>query len=146
MSQLISLDAGCWKRNVIKDDPVRPHLDTEWRMQNGRVVFALEDETAGIINSVLCVAFTNGVAITEEELNNTTNPNTAMFYSVWSYTKGAGREIIFTTVEVIKRDYPHIVRFVTLSPLTQMAENFHLRNGAQFLQKGTTCQNFEYQV
>jgi hypothetical protein len=146
MSQLISLDMDCWKRNIIKDDPVRPHLDMEWRMQNGRAVFALEDETAGIIDAVVCVAFTNGVAITEEDLNNTKNPNTAMFYSVWSYTKGAGRKIIFITTEVIKRDYPHINRFVTLSPLTLMAETFHLNNGAKFLKKGLTCQNFEYQL
>jgi hypothetical protein len=34
---------------------------------------------------------------------------------------------------------------VTLSPLTEMAERFHIRNGAVFLRKGTLCQNFEYE-
>ena len=37
-----------------------------------------------------------------------------------------------------------IKRFVTLSPLTEMAEKFHLRNGAELIYKGKTCQNFEY--
>lgn len=143
MTQLVSFDNNDWKKSYIKDDPVRPHLDIEWRMQDGRQVFGLEDEQ-GIMKSVVCVAFTNGVAITEEDLNNTTNPDTAMFYTVWSYQKGAGRDIIFNSVDVIKRDYPHIKRFVTLSPLTEMAEKFHLRNGAVFLRKGETCQNFEY--
>jgi hypothetical protein len=145
MTQLVSFDIHDWKKNYIKDDPVRPHLDMEWRMQDGREVFGLEDEY-GIMKSVVCVAFTNGVAITEEELNNTKDPDTAMFYTVWSYTKGAGRDIIFNAVDVIKRDYPHIKRFVTLSPLTEMAEKFHLRNGAVFLRKGQSCQNFEYLV
>ena len=145
MTHLVSFDVYDWKKNYIKDDPVRPHLDLEWRMQDGREVFGLEDEY-GIMKSVVCVAFTNGIAITEEELNNTKDPDTAMFYTVWSYTKGAGRDIIFNAVDVIKRDYPHIKRFVTLSPLTEMAEKFHLRNGAVFLRKGQSCQNFEYLV
>ena len=144
MKQLSSVDMTDWKRHIISDDPVPPHLDMEWRLKDGREVFILEDE--GAICSVVCVAFTNDVAITEEDLNNTDNPNTAMFYTVWSYTKGSGRDIIFDAVDVIKRDYPHIKRFVTLSPLTEMAEKFHLRNGATFLARGETCQNFEYLV
>jgi hypothetical protein len=37
-------------------------------------------------------------------------------------------------------------RLVTLSPLTEMAEKFHLRNGAKLIQKNETTQNFEYVV
>jgi len=37
-------------------------------------------------------------------------------------------------------------RIVTLSPLTEMAERFHLSNGARFLRKGDSCQNFEYEL
>jgi len=136
-----------WTLGYVKDDPVRPHIPTAWRVSNGREVYILEDDTAGVARAVLCVAYTNGVALDEEYMDKfTTNPNTAMFYTVWSYNKGAGREIIFSTAEVIKREKPHIVRFCTLSPLTEMAERFHLRNGAQFLRKGDTCQNFEYEI
>jgi len=134
-----------WTLGYVKDDPVRPHLPMNWRITNGREVYCLENDI-GIARAVVCVAYTNGVALTEEELNNTTDPDTAMFYTVWSYDKGAGREIIFSTADVIKRDKPHIKRFCTLSPLTEMAEKFHLRNGASFLRKGDKCQNFEYTV
>ena len=37
-------------------------------------------------------------------------------------------------------------RLVTLSPLTDMARKFHLRNGAVELQVNETTQNFEYKV
>jgi len=135
-----------WTLGYVKDDPVRPHLPMAWRTRNGREVYILEDDEAGVARAVLCVAYTNGVAITENDLNNTTDPDTAMFYTVWSYDKGAGREIIFSTAEVIQREKPYIKRYCTLSPLTEMAEKFHLRNGASFLQRGETCQNFEYEV
>ena len=39
---------------------------------------------------------------------------------------------------------PHIKRFVTLSPKTEMAKKFHLRNGATELQENETTVNFEY--
>jgi len=134
-----------WKLGHVKDDPVRPHIPIAWRVAKGREVYGLEDDD-GMIGAVLCVAYTNGVAITEDDLDRTENANTAMFYTVWSYTKGAGRKIIFDTAKVIKRDKPNIKRFCTLSPLTEMAERFHLRNGASFLHRGETCQNFEYEV
>ena len=143
MLKLINTDCTI---NYVEDDPVRPHLPMSWRITDGREVYLLEDDDAGVSRAILCVAYTKGVAITEEDLNNTQDPDTAMFYTVWSYEKGAGREIIFSTAEVIKRDKPHIKRFCTLSPLTEMAEKFHLRNGAKFLRKGETCQNFEYEL
>ena len=42
------------------------------------------------------------------------------------------------------KDSNHLNRLVTLSPLTAMAEKFHLRNGAKLLQKNLWSQNFEY--
>jgi len=38
----------------------------------------------------------------------------------------------------------HLTRLVTLSPLTEMAEKFHKRNGAKLLQRNVWSQNFEY--
>ena len=40
----------------------------------------------------------------------------------------------------------HLNRLVTLSPLTDMARKFHLRNGAKELQVNKTSQNFEYTI
>ena len=35
---------------------------------------------------------------------------------------------------------------ILLSPLTEMARRFHIRNGAKFIGKSDTCQNFEYDL
>lgn len=136
-----------WTLGVTRDDPVRPHIPMAWRIANGREVYILADDTTDEARAVVCVAYTNGVAIDEEYMNDFwENPNTAMFYTVWSYDKGAGREIIFEVANKIKNEKPYIHRFCTLSPLTEMAEKFHLRNGASFLRKGEYCQNFEYRI
>jgi len=68
-----------------------------------------------------------------------------VFYTVWSYARGAGRQMVLEASKAIKQSRP-VTRFVTLSPLTEMAERFHLRNGAQLIARGTECQNFEYTI
>ena len=145
----------------VEKDPVRPHLPADWRIMCGREVYALyEDQYAQYAppledgkRAVICVGYTNEVPITEQELDAFSKEawkegqdfgNTAVFYTVWSYSKGAGREIIIEAAKHIK-ETKGCTRFVTLSPLTQMAERFHLRNGAVLLNKGDECQNFEYE-
>ena len=39
----------------------------------------------------------------------------AVFYTVWSYAKGAGRKMVLETAEYLKKERG-IKRFVTLSP------------------------------
>ena len=146
---------------ILPDDPVRPHITADWRIMCGREVYALyEDQYAQYAppleegkRAVICVGYTNRVPITESQLDwmsseswsaEDTTPDTAVFYTVWSYSKGAGREIILEAAKHIK-ETKGVTRFVTLSPLTQMAERFHLRNGAVLLDKGEECQNFEYE-
>ena len=72
------------------------------------------------------------------------NSTVAVFYTVWSYGAGAGREIVFRAMEWTKENYPNVKRYVTLSPPTKMAEKFHLRNGAIKLQDNQDTVNFEY--
>jgi len=146
---------------VVAEDPVRPHLPADWRIMCGREVYALyEDQYAQYappleegVRAVICVGYTNQVPITEQQLDwmsteswssSDTIPDTAVFYTVWSYSKGAGREIILEAAKHIK-ETKGVTRFITLSPLTQMAERFHIRNGAVLLNKGEECQNFEYE-
>ena len=139
---------------MIKDDPVRPHILVDWRLKTQRKVWVLEDETSKEVRAIINVAFTNEPPITEHELDYFTQAacqdgqhgDIAVFYTVWSYSKGAGREIIIESGKRIKKEYPHVKRMVTLSPLTEMAEKFHLRNGAKFLKKGQECQIFEYNL
>ena len=40
----------------------------------------------------------------------------------------------------------HLNRLVTLSPLPEMARNFHTKNGAKELQVNKESQNFEYDI
>tara|TARA_B100002019_G_scaffold284260_1_gene291698 strand:+ start:629 stop:1081 length:453 start_codon:yes stop_codon:yes gene_type:complete len=147
---LVKLDTDDWKLGYCKDDPVRPHLPLSWRVQAGREVYGLESDT-GEVEAVICVGYTNDVPITEHELDyysqaacqDGQHGNVAVFYTVWSYAKGAGRRMVLETAEYLKNERG-IKRFVTLSPLTEMAERFHIRNGATLLAKGNECQNFEY--
>ena len=153
LNKLVKIETDSWL-GYCKDDPVRPHLPLYWRIQDGREVYALFEEQYAVEapvdfegpKAIICVAYTNGVATTEEDLNRTEDPDTAMFYTVWSYDKGAGREIVNAVAKHIKDTREDITRYVTLSPLTEMAERFHLRNGATLARKGDTCQNFEYKL
>lgn len=143
---------------IIKDDPVRPHLTTDFRTSSHREVYALyEDKYAEQhfpdedIKAVICVAYTNEVPKDEYELDlfsqaacqDGQRGHIAVFYTVWSYSKGAGREIVNTVAKEL-HDNERATRFVTLSPLTEMAERFHIKNGAELLAKHDSCQNFEY--
>ena len=132
-------------KEVVADDPVRPHIPAEWRTTGGREVYGLfEDESAEILRAVICVAYTNEVPTNESEMDNR-GTDVAVFYTVWSYDRGAGRDIVLKVAEHIKNT-TFVKRFVTLSPLTEMAEKFHLRNGAELIGKYDECQNFEYTV
>ena len=64
---------------------------------------------------------------------------------MWSKKKGGGRAIVNEVYKMVK-DSNHLSRLVTLSPLTDMARNFHLKNGAKELQVNATSQNFEYDI
>lgn len=127
------------------NDPVRPHIPAFFRTTepNETYIYSFKDN----IDAVICVAYVNEVPQNEHELHegccNEKN-KIAIFYTVWSYTRGAGTEIIFAVKEHIQKTKPHVERFVTLSPCTQMATNFHLKNGAVLLDKFKEYQNFEY--
>lgn len=129
--------------DLLKDDPVRPHLSWEWRRRSGREVYVLEREEK--VAAVICVAFMDEVPSCELDMK-WQGMSHAIFYTVWSYDKGAGREIVLGIANRLKMQRPWVKRFVTLSPLTEMAEKFHLKNGAKFLAKHKDCQNFEYEL
>ena len=140
----------------VSEDPVRPDLTLEWRLAKGRKIYGLkyEDEIEGII----CVAFTNDIPKSVLELDQlskdaflqsvTRDQNVgkiAIAYTVWSKKKGGGKLIVKEVYKMIKKSN-HLNRLVTLSPLTEMAKKFHLRNGAELLQINEKTQNFEYKV
>ena len=138
------------------DDPVRPELSNEFRTSFGRKIYGVKYQ--GEIHAVMCFAFTNNIPKTVDELdllskdaflqsaNRAQNVGKiAIAYTVWSKKKGGGKLIVKEVYKMIKKSN-HLNRLVTLSPLTEMARKFHLRNGAVELQVNDETQNFEYKV
>jgi hypothetical protein len=128
----------------IKDDPVRPELDREFRVGPNRFVSVLADETP---RAIVCVSLLDTVPAAVEELGTAVvDATVAVFYTIWSYAPGAGTEILFSTVERIRQEFPNIQRFVTLSPKTEMARRFHIKNGAEVFRENEQTINYEYRV
>lgn len=136
-------------KHLLNDDPVRPELSYDFRTAYDREVLVLSDNEDNA-HAVICVAYNHQVPETVEELNrygmsDFNDPNRiAVFYTVWSYTKGSGRDIVFSAVDYIKENKPWVRRFVTLSPKTEMARKFHLSNGAIVLSENIESDNYEY--
>lgn len=141
----------------VKEDPVRPELDLIFRQTYGRKILGLRDDE-GDISAIICFAFTDEVPKTVEELEKFSYDSAmrasrragvqgsiAVAYTVWAKKKGGGRAIINEVYKRIKKSN-HLNRLVTLSPLTKMARNFHIKNGAKELQVNETSQNFEYDM
>ena len=151
-AELVELD----KCNV-SEDPVRPELDNLFRTSYGRKIFGVKFKDE--IHAVMCFAFTDEIPKSVEELklfsqdaflkNVQRDPNKvgriAIAYTVWSKKRGGGKLIVKEVYKMIKKSN-HLNRLITLSPLTDMARKFHLRNGAVELQVNETTQNFEYKV
>jgi len=129
---------------LIKDDPVRPEIPLEQRINSNSQIFVLKDEENRPI-AVTCVKFLNSVPTRVEELVDTVvNTNTAVFYTIWSYAAGAGRKLIQEAQKEIKKTHPEVDTYVTLSPKTEMAEKFHLKNGAEKWRENETSVNYLY--
>ena len=141
----------------VKEDPVRPELDLKFRQTYGRKILGLKDDE-GEIAAIMCFAFTNEVPKTVEEMETLSydaalqsvhragvQGSIAIAYTVWAKKKGGGRAIVNEVYKMVKKSN-HLSRLVTLSPLTAMARNFHIKNGAKELQVNEKTQNFEYDI
>ena len=136
------------------EDPIRPELDNEFRTSFGRKIYGVKYK--GEIHAVMCFAFTNEIPKDVKELDLLSKDaflqsatrdqkvgKIAIAYTVWSKKKGGGKLIVKEVYKKIKKSN-HLNRLVTLSPLTEMAKKFHLRNKAKLLRVNETTQNFEY--
>jgi len=131
--------------DYIKDDPVRPEIPKEFRVSGSRFVATTVDNEKP--RAMVCVSLHDFVPTTVEDLSaNTLEPTTAIFYTIWSYAPGAAAELLFGVVDQIKQLFPTVTRFVTLSPKTEMAYKFHIRNGACVLQENDNTVNYEYLI
>ena len=148
-AELVSL-----KECDTNEDPVRPELDNEFRTSYGRKIYGVKYKNE--IYAIMCFAFTNEIPKTVKELDNLSKDaflqsalrdqkvgKIAIAYTVWSKKKGGGKLIVKEVFNMIKKSN-HLNRLVTLSPLTEMATKFHLRNKAELISVNKETQNFEY--
>ena len=139
-----------------EEDPVRPELDNNFRTGFGRKIYGVEYQNE--IYAVMCFAYVNKIPKSVDELEKLSTDaflqsamrdqkggQIAIAYTVWSKKKGGGKLIVKEVFKKIKKSN-HLNRLVTLSPLTEMATNFHERNGAKLIQINENTQNFEYKV
>jgi len=130
----------------IKDDPVRPEIPADFRVSDGRMIAALTDSEQNP-EAMVCVSFHDFVPADVKDLNQTAKvPTTAIFYTIWSYKSGKGKELLLRAVTGIQEQYPSVTRFVTLSPKTNMARRFHLKNGAMVFRENIDTTNYEYVI
>ena len=129
--------------NFITQDPVRPSIPFAQRVGPNRDVFVLKDEEQ--VKAITCVSYQDSIPSAEQDLfAESDRPTVAVFYTIWSYAPGAGRQLIFDSVKHIQNEQTNIQRFVTLSPKTELAKRFHLKNGACVYKENTETVNYEY--
>lgn len=131
---------------LIKDDPVRPEIDLDFRVSDYSEIIVSTDEY-GKPTAVVCVLYRDSVPRSKEELLEFASytPSVAVFYTIWSYQPGAGRKLIVSARSHIQTSRSNLVKYVTLSPPTEMARIFHLRNGAQVLNVNADSVNYSYE-
>jgi hypothetical protein len=142
----------------VTEDPVRPELDLQFRISHGRKVYALYNAGSDEQLAIICVAYTNDIPRSVAELDELSKDahlqsmhranlvgKIAVAYTVWARKKGGGKHIVNEIYKKYRREQ-HIERLVTLSPLTDMAYQFHTKNGAKMIQMNKDTQNFEYNI
>ena len=128
---------------LIKDDPVRPEIPLTDRVNINSRMYVLKDGDK--TEAVTCVKFLNSIPEAVEDMAGLVeSATTAVFYTIWSYAAGAGRVLIQEAQKSIEAEFPGIDTYVTLSPKTEMARRFHLKNGAGIYRENSTTINYIY--
>ena len=128
---------------LIQDDPVRPEIPLSQRVNANSRIYMLKNGDQTL--AVTCVKFLTVVpAAVEDLVGLVESATTAVFYTIWSYTAGAGRTLILEATKSIESEFPGIETYVTLSPKTDMARKFHLKNGARELRENSDTVNYIY--
>jgi hypothetical protein len=128
---------------LILDDPVRPEIPVTDRVNANSRIYLLKNGDQTL--AVTCVKFLTVVpAAVEDLVDLVESATTAVFYTIWSYAAGAGRSLIQEAQQSIRSEFPEIQTYVTLSPKTEMARRFHLKNGARELRENINTINYIY--
>lgn len=132
------------------DDPVRPSIPFDARFgKNNRVFYYYDSEDDTTPKAIVCTACRNYIPTNEDDIlqdNDNESTKVLTLYTIWSYAAGAGRSLVFELLDYVKSSLSEIERIVTLSPKTDMARRFHMKNGAVELQENDTTINYEYPI
>jgi hypothetical protein len=128
---------------IIKDDPVRPHIPLEQRINEAAEILIL---MAGEeVLAATCMQWLSTVPENENDLVELAkDKKIAVFYTIWSYSPGAGQRLLKQAAQWLLEEYKDITGIVTLSPQTELAKRFHLKNGAKIRRENSTSVNYEY--
>jgi len=128
---------------IIRDDPVRPEIPVDRRVNANSRIYMLKDGDK--TQAVTCVKFLDSIpAAVDDLVDGIESATTAVFYTIWSYAAGAGRDLIIEAQKSIEAEFPGIQTYVTLSPKTEMARRFHLKNGAGIYRENPDTVNYIY--
>jgi len=128
---------------IMHDDPVRPEIPLGQRVNSNSRIYILKDGDQ--TQAVTCVKFLNTIpAAVDDLIDLADSATTAVFYTIWSYAAGAGRSLIQQAQRSIEQEFPGIETYVTLSPKTDMARKFHLKNGAGVYRENSDTVNYIY--
>jgi hypothetical protein len=128
---------------VILDDPVRPHIPLEQRVNALAEILILK--AGEEVLAATCMQWLRDIPKDERDLIDLAETHdVAVFYTIWSYAPGAGQQLIKAAADWLKTEYKDIKNIVTLSPQTEMAKRFHTKNGANTLRQNETSVNYEY--
>lgn len=129
--------------SLIKDDPVRPHIPLEQRVNDLAEILLLK--AGEEVLAATCMQFLNDIPEDEADLLELAGTkDVAVFYTIWSYKPGAGAELLKQAASWLLEEYKDIRAIVTLSPQTEMAKRFHTKNGAKTFRQNETSVNYQY--
>ena len=120
-------------------DPVRPHIPAVTRISTGKQIYHIQEK------AVICLVFSNRVPESEKQLLESELGSITIAYSIWSLQKGLGKQIVKETMDLVKAT-KQLTRLITFSPKTNIATQFHSRNGATLFANHKTANIFEYTI
>ena len=130
-------------KTLLQDDPVRPEIPINQRINSNSRIYLLKD--GDCTQAVTCVKFLGSIPAAVDDLVDLVgSATTAVFYSIWSYAAGSGSSLLHAAQKSIEAEFPGIESYVTLSPKTEMAKKFHLKNGADIYRENLDSVNYIY--
>ena len=137
----------------LNKDPVRPELDSSFKRSAGRFVYALRGHGNDSFGAFCCLAMCNDIPVSTSELDRMTDSRESseyeygsivvVPYSLWRYKRSYGYRLIDLLLKKYRKK-PFVRGVVTLSPSTELARNFHIKNGAKVYRSLELNTNYSY--